>query len=258
MESGIPPPLPVWARSGPNEPAPTAGPWEFWPTIGFSACIAIAYVIAQSVGVVAWILIARLPLSAISDAKELTQNGGVVAYATLISTVVTIGLCLSFARIREGISLREYFALHWPSKRVALRWFAGFLLYLLLCGLVFSFLDSSATEEFARAIQNVSGLTRVLLWIALYIGAPVTEEFYFRGFLFVGIQRSRLGPIGAIALTTLLFAAIHVQYGLQGLIMVSAASVFFGVARHKTNSLPLCIMLHSIMNVIATVGQAGS
>jgi membrane protease YdiL (CAAX protease family) len=167
-----------------------------------------------------------------------------------------VGLCVLFARLRPGISLRDYFALRWPPKRVAMQWCAGFLLYLAACALASSFLDTSATEEFARAIQSVRGATKVLLWIALYVGAPLTEEFFFRGFLFVGIQRSRLGPVGAIIITTLLFAAIHVQYDLQGLLMVSAASVFFGAARHKTDSLLLCIVLHSIMNVIATVGQS--
>jgi membrane protease YdiL (CAAX protease family) len=214
--------------------------------------------VAQTVGAFAWIVIAGLPLKSISlDAKELTHNGGVIASATIVSTIVTVGLCVLFARVRERISLREYFALHWPPKRVALLWVVGFLLYLLLCSVGFSFLGGSATEEFAKDIQNVRGATKVLLWLALYVGAPVTEELFFRGFLFVGIQRSRLGPIGAIVITTLLFAAIHIQYDLQGIVMVSAASLFFGAARHKTNSLPLCVVLHSMMNVIATLRHDG-
>lgn len=257
MASDVPPPLPDWARSGTNEPASSGTPWPFWPTIGFSLAIAVAYVIAQTVGALAWILIAGMPLSSLShDAKELTHNGGVVAYATLLSAIVAVALCVLFARLRPGISLRDYFALRWPPNRVAIYWCAGFLLYLLGCALASRFLDTSATEEFARAIQDVRGLTKVLLWIALYVGAPVTEEFFFRGFLFVGIQRSRLGPVGAIIITTVLFAAIHVQYDLQGIVMVSAASVFFGAVRHKTNSLLLCMVLHSIMNVIATVSQS--
>jgi uncharacterized protein len=254
MESDAPPPLPEWARSKSAESTAAATPWELWPTIGFSACIAVAYIVAQTVGALAWILIAGLPMSALS-AEELTRNGGVVAYATLVSTIVTVGLCVLFARLRKGISLREYFALRWPRAPVALRWGAGFLLYLILSELAFSFLDSAATEDFAKAIQDVSGVAKVLLWLALYIGAPVTEELFFRGFLFVGIQRSRLGPIGAIIITTLLFGAIHIQYELHGLLMVSAASLFFGAARYKTDSLPLCIALHSMMNLIATIGE---
>ena len=257
MDSNVPPQLPEGAHSESNEPKPAGTPWGFWLTIAFSICIAIAYIIAQSVGAVAWVLIAGLPFETLTkDVKELTHNGGVIAYATLFGSVVAIGLCVLFARLREGISLREYFALRWPPARVVVRWTAGFLGYLALCIAASSFMDTFATEEFARAIQDVTGGTKILLWIALFVGAPVTEEVFFRGFFFVGIQRSRLGGIGAIVITTLVFAAMHVQYDLQGLLMVSAASVFFGAARHKTNSLPLCIALHSLMNVIATIANS--
>jgi uncharacterized protein len=256
MESDLPPPLPDWARPpSESEPAEATTPWGLWPTIGFSAAIAVAYTIAQTVGALAWIAITGMPIEALRDAKELTQNGGVVAYATLVSSIVTVALCVLFARMRKGISVRDYFALRWPPKKIAAGWTAAFLLYLVACSFLFSFLDSSATEEFTNAIQNVTGATKILLWVALYVGAPVTEEFFFRGFLFVGIQRSRLRSAGAILISTLLFTAIHIQYELQGLIFVSAAGLFFGVARHKTNSLPFCIMLHSIMNIIATLGQ---
>jgi uncharacterized protein len=256
MESDLPPPLPEWARPPTeSEPSEPSTPWGFWPTIGLSAAIAIAYTIAQGIGAFAWILIAGISIEILRDPKELSQNGGVIAYATLVSSIVTVALCVLFARLRKGISLRDYFALRWPPKKTAAGWTAAFLLYLVACSFLFSFLDSSATEEFTNAIQNVSGAAKILLWIALYVGAPITEEFFFRGFLFVGLQRSRLGSVGAILISTLLFTAIHIQYELQGLVFVAAAGLFFGVVRHKTNSLPFCIMLHSIMNIIATLGQ---
>ena len=102
MDSNVPPQLPEWAHSEPNEPKPAGTPWGFWLTIAFSICIAIAYIIAQSVGAVAWVLIAGLPFETLTkDVKELTHNGGVIAYATLFGSVVAIGLCVLFARLRE-------------------------------------------------------------------------------------------------------------------------------------------------------------
>jgi uncharacterized protein len=258
MDSNVPPPLPEWAHSEPNDPKPPGTPWEFWPTIAFSFGIGILYLIAQGIAAVCWVLMLGLSLDVFSRPEELTHEGGVIAYATLASTIVGVGCCVLIARTRPGITLKEYFAWRWPTLRVAAKWTLGFFVYLVACSLASSFLDTSATEEFARAIQEVNGATKVLLWIALYVGAPVTEELFFRGFLFVGIQRSRLGGIGAIAITTAIFAMIHVQYDLQGLLMVSAAGVFFGLVRHKTNSLPLCMALHSLMNVIATLGNSPS
>lgn len=258
MDLNVPPPLPERAQPEPNEPKPPGTPWEFWPTIGFSVGIAILYIVAQGIAAVCWVLMSGLSLDVFSRPEELTHEGGVIAYATLASTVVGVGFCLLFARMRAGITLKEYFAWQWPTARVAAKWTAAFIFYLMACSLASSFLDTSTTEEFARAIQEVSGVTKLMLWIALYVGAPVTEELFFRGFLFVGIQRSRLGGVGAIVITTALFALIHVQYDFQGLLMVSAAGVFFGLVRHKSNSLPLCMALHSLMNVIATLGNSPS
>ena len=54
-----------------------------------------------------------LSLDVFSRPEELTHEGGVIAYATLASTVVGVGFCLLFARMRAGITLKEYFAWQW-------------------------------------------------------------------------------------------------------------------------------------------------
>ena len=39
-----------------------------------------------------------------------------------------------------------------------------------------------------------------LLWVTLLVEGPLLEELFFRGFMFQGIQRSRLGDRGDILL----------------------------------------------------------
>ena len=92
-----------------------------------------------------------------------------------------------------------------------------------------------------------------LLWAAILIGAPVGEEFFFRGFLLPGWQRSRLGTGGAVVLVAAAWAAIHVQYDLWGMSQIFLAGILLGYVRVKTGSVLLCILLHGLMNLIATI-----
>jgi membrane protease YdiL (CAAX protease family) len=55
-----------------------------------------------------------------------------------------------------------------------------------------------------------------LFWIAVVIFAPAFEEFLFRGFSFIGLQKSRLGSAGATILTALVWAVLHIQYNWLG------------------------------------------
>jgi membrane protease YdiL (CAAX protease family) len=71
--------------------------------------------------------------------------------------------------------------------------------------------------------------------------------------MFAGLQRSALGTIGTIVLTAAVWAAIHVQYDLHGILVIFFLGLFLGWVRYRTGSLWLCVMLHSIMNLIATI-----
>ena len=93
-----------------------------------------------------------------------------------------------------------------------------------------------------------------LIWIAVVIFAPVFEEIFFRGFLFAGFRNSRVGIIGAILLTAVLWALLHAtQYGIWELLVIFGLGVAFGVARWKTNSLFASLSMHSMWNLIAMV-----
>ena len=91
------------------------------------------------------------------------------------------------------------------------------------------------------------------IWLAVIVAAPVFEEIFFRGFLFKGLQHSRIGPLGAILVTSLLWATIHLQYDLWDLGIIFALGIFLGFARLKTGSVYATIALHALVNLIATI-----
>ena len=93
-------------------------------------------------------------------------------------------------------------------------------------------------------------------WLTAVVVTPIGEETLFRGFLFKGILHSRLGGPGAIVLTALIWAVIHQQYDLYGVATVFAAGLLLGYARLRTNSIYSGLLMHALMNLIATIEVA--
>jgi len=92
-----------------------------------------------------------------------------------------------------------------------------------------------------------------LLWLAVVVAAPLGEETLFRGFLFKGILHSRLGGAGAILLTALIWAVLHRQYDLFDMANIFVAGLLFGYARLRSNSIYSGLLMHALMNLIATI-----
>jgi hypothetical protein len=86
--------------------------------------------------------------------------------------------------------------------------------------------------------------------------APIFEEIFFRGFLFQGIRYSRLGPIGAIGITSFFWAVIHLQYDIYGIATIFAHGLLLGIVRFKTDSIYLLMVMHSLASLVATVETA--
>ena len=79
------------------------------------------------------------------------------------------------------------------------------------------------------------------------------EETFFRGFLFRGIQQTWMGNIGAILITALLWASIHMQYDLYQIALIFVHGIVLGCVRVKSNSIVTTMFLHAMMNLVATV-----
>ena len=95
-----------------------------------------------------------------------------------------------------------------------------------------------------------------LFWIALVVAAPLVEELFFRGFLFEGLRDSWMGSTGAILVTSIAWAAIHMQYEMFQMVMIGTLGVLLGIAKVKTRSLYIPIAMHSFNNLIAMVATS--
>ena len=91
----------------------------------------------------------------------------------------------------------------------------------------------------------------ILGLISVVIIAPIAEEFIFRGFLYSQLSRTKIGPWGAVTLSSLLWTVIHFQYEVLILIVLFIFGIFLGYIRMAYKSLSLPIMLHGINNLFA-------
>lgn len=243
-----PPPLPEHLEA----PPVIVQPWGFWASVGLSAAIALAFVMAQGVIVAAYLIVGHVMGWEMPSEESLESNGFILGAATCFSAPVAVGLCWAFAGLRRGLPVREYLALQWPDGKTATRWAIGLLALVLASDALTHILDKPIVPEFMMNAYQTAGFAP-LLWLAVIVAAPIGEEFLFRGFLFQGLQGAKCGPYGAILITALTWAIIHLQYDVHGILTIFIAGIFLGFARWKTNSMLLTIVLHAIMNLIATI-----
>jgi membrane protease YdiL (CAAX protease family) len=148
------------------------------------------------------------------ELRAQTYGGGWMALVLIVASPFTLGVVVGAIRIVRQ-DLADYLALRWPSAGELGRGVAMMVVLLLVWYLV-AYLTGQKPSGFVidgYRTAKQSGWLPVYL-IALCIVAPVTEEFLVRGFLFRGWSQSFLGPVGAIALTSAAWAAVHTQYNL--------------------------------------------
>ena len=231
--------------------SPTRGPWGFWATLGLSAVIAGAFLVSQ-IAVMVLCAIAQGLLS--KDVAQYLANEGVLVGLTTIGAVPAVaGLAASFVALRKGgPDIRDYLGLGWPGGRTVALWMLALIVFLIATDSLTVALGRPIVPQVMVDMYRNTSFVPVL-WIALVLAAPLSEETLFRGFLFRGLSASRLGGIGTVFVTAALWAIIHTQYDMFGVAQVLASGILVGCARLKTGSLLLCMAMHAVANLVATM-----
>jgi membrane protease YdiL (CAAX protease family) len=235
-----------------------ARPWGFWATLGFSAIIFALFSTLQFLVVIAFVSFAKAEhpeLDLEVYARSLPSNGFCIAIMVVVSGLICTPVTLLFAKLRKNISVKNYIGFREPLKREWVKWLlilAGFLF--LSDGVSYLLHQPIAPAFMVDAYKTASFLPALLF--AIVIVSPIFEEIFFRGFLFQGIRYSRLGPIGAIGITSFIWAVIHLQYGIYGIATVFALGLLFGIARLKTDSIHLLMVMHSLTSLVAAMETA--
>jgi uncharacterized protein len=239
--------------TAPQEPRP--GIWGFWPTIGLSAAVFATYFVVQGLVAVGFLL-ARLVGQQGLDLSQLVQSlqtdGLLISITTITSALAGLGLIALFIKLR-GMSVRDYLGLRALSGKAILGVLGVFVLLFALLTLLGSLVQTSSGNEnyMVQAFQNGPP---VLLWLAVVLFAPAFEESFFRGFLLLGLARSKAGPVVAVLVTALFWASLHLQYDIYGMATILIMGLVFGIVRLRTRSLWSTLTLHALWNAAALIG----
>lgn len=180
----------------------------------------------------------------------LAHDGQVFVAAAFASATLVISAVTLLTR-RNGSSAFEYLGVRPVSVLGALPYLAIGAGFAALQVVVFEVFNIPSTD-FWHGIFLSSWL-KPILFMAVVFAAPIAEEVMYRGFLFRGLLSSRLGPVGAVILTSAAWAMVHMQYNVYEKISIFALGLVLGTIRYRRDSITLTMLIHIGVNVAGFV-----
>ena len=230
--------------------------WGTWATVGWTFLIALVaigiQVLAGSAAVIG--TMRGDPGITVTEIEQVvTDNGLLLSLATLLEMPFVLGLAWYFASLVPGTTPKEYLALKMPGWKETLIWSAIFLVYLALSDGIRLLQGEPLIPEYMERVYHTAGWLP-LLWLTLMVAAPLIEESIFRGFLFKGLLKSPLKAPGTMVFTALSWSVLHLQYEhLTDMLILFFGGVLLGLARLRSHSLILCVYIHFLWNLVATL-----
>jgi membrane protease YdiL (CAAX protease family) len=238
--------------------------WGPWATVGLGTAVFVINSIAQAIVLFIFGIImvvdqysANISIDPLQLSESLSTNGDMLSTAMIVSAMAGIGFIILFVSLRKGISIQEYLGL----RRISIKTITamiGVIILLLGISIAIGLIFKTPEEPNTIADAYINSSWPALFWIGTVIFAPIFEESLFRGFIFVGLKQSIIGPIWTIILTSLVFTSLHaVQYSGSGLAasltIIFILGLTLGIVRWKTDSLWASIFLHGCWNLLQMV-----
>lgn len=225
-------------------------PWGLWATVGFGVVVFVVFLVLQALAIIPFLADFTGDSNAVGQVVE--TNAEYFSTAAIVSGFGCTVLILLVVRLRKGASIRDYLALRRPRWGVLLTWIAVAAVVVVMLDVVTVLLDREVVPEWWRDV-HANAKAPLLLAFASVVAAPLFEEFFFRGFLFQGLVRSKLGATGTILVTSALWAAVHSQYGAYEIVQIFILGLVLGIARHRSDSLVVPLAIHAAINLGATI-----
>jgi len=236
---------------------PPPGPWGFWATMGFTVLAFIVSLVSGGILAITWITAQYgFPPELSEGTKGLVRNGDFITAALTLDAI--LGLTLIFLLIhinyiRNSYPIGEYLAIKRPAFKWLLLWVAIAVGYDFGAGYLMALLGLEESDWMIGVYQSASCLP--CLWVGVGLLAPVWEEVFHRGFIFKGVE-ARLGPYAAIFFCVAPWALLHsFQYEWYFLVLLTGRGLISAIARWRTGSLFVPIMLHAVDNLLASVAM---
>ena len=169
---------------------------------------------------------------------------GVVAFTYLFAGFFSSDRALALSLLKPA---RGWGGLFWalvPLFAIAALW----------TGLIVLWDPEIVAQDLRPFVQLMNSDAFWLVLFVICIGAPISEEILFRGFLFSGLAKTRLGLIGTSLVTTLLWTSLHAGYSIFGLLEVLWIGLYFSWLIVRTGSLWVTMFCHGVYNTAVAIG----
>jgi membrane protease YdiL (CAAX protease family) len=188
-----------------------------------------------------------------SNLAHAYESAGLWTIAAFQGTTIVLTLVASLlfrGRLRDVLALRPA-ARGWRAYPVAI--LAMTALQVALAGVQHGLLKHDLLTDLRPFVGLVTGPNWPLAAAVLGIGAPLSEELLFRGFLLGALAQTKLGFWGAAPIATALWTTLHWGYSLIGLAEVFAIGLLLSWLLWRTGSLRVTIFCHALYNSLIVV-----
>jgi uncharacterized protein len=234
---------------------PQARVWKFWGTSLWGLVVFAAMFVGQIAVVLFFLVLRGGGSDHLGEAIKLVASSGLAISLSVIAGLPAVAAALWLAIHWTGISFADYLALRWTSWRNLVLGVVGLVVLVEGWDFLSRAIGHDVTPDFMidvmRSARNDGALW--LLVLAFSVAAPVAEELFARGFLYRGWSESFLRVPGAIALSSLVWTVVHLQYDWFFFGEVFCIGLWFGYIRYRSNSTWLTIVLHGLNNLGAVV-----
>jgi membrane protease YdiL (CAAX protease family) len=227
--------------------------WKFWGTCLWGLFVFAAMFVGQ-LAVVGWFLLRREGPVDMASAIHVVSGGLTISLSVIMGLPAVLAALWIAIRVSRT-SFADYLALRWTSWTNLLIGVAAMVVLVMGWDLLSRAAGRDAAPGFMVEVLK-SAQADGALWllvIAFCVAAPITEEFFARGFLYRGWSESFLGPVGAILLSSVAWAALHLQYDWFFFGEVFSIGLLLGYIRYRSGSIWLTVILHGLNNLAATL-----
>jgi uncharacterized protein len=228
--------------------APPAGPGRVLP--------AVPWTLSQTF----WMMLAGFALALLSPVLVLPFDPDLSSDGALLGAQGLFELSLLFVAI--GVATEWRFQPLGPAlgrlglRRTVPKAFGiallTLLVYYIAAGLFSQLVLQPEQEDIGGelGVGDPNLLIAVSAVLVIAVVAPVTEELFFRGFVFAGL-RSRWSLWPAAVVVGLIFGIVHAPTGLTAVVPLAALGVALCWLYDRTGSLWPCVFAHVINNSLA-------
>lgn len=214
----------------------------------FASLVTAAILIVALAAPMVFDRVADVIFTALGTSREAVGAGAITWCHLLSFQLAVVVLVVLMAGVAKGRAP----GLGWQAPVGRLSWVQPLVVTIavsIVTAIVaFAFFADIIERDLAPIRRLIEAAPLWLAFVSLVIGAPLSEELLFRGFLLQRLKQTRLGFWGAALIANIGWTLLHFTYSWLSLADVFLAGLLFSWALWRTGSIWVPISFHALYN----------